>query len=435
MSSETVISEAVIANILNAINDLTSKVDFLTVGKTAEPSVEDDQHISASIPVTVLNVYPELESLFPSMPEDFYRTMIIYEEKKEAIYGCPKSREACYNPPPINEAAPGSAKKADAAFYAIQVAQAHGTRPIDYFIRRMPQSNPNLTLDDPVVGVLNTIRCIIENTASMTAQARLENLHSGMSFTVKHEQVVESEVKPQMDSEKFDTQLAAIKPTKRARVRRPFCGHRQIEGRPSPQQDRLRIPPMGGFRGEPGAEVERTINGFNFSSGWRAPLGVQTSLNKAHGQSVGPEHRGEGIPSTFQEIGIEQQGLRGDPMKSFYRAGPLVWPKATQEWPASTKRIERFDEGSAASPKSDTYGASSTDNAPYALQEEAQHRDLPDPHGRGGGFNNEESHRGCRESEIRILQKFILHPKEDRRTTPSIGSKVAEPAPGGKELR
>ncbi|OMJ16077.1 hypothetical protein AYI69_g7970, partial [Smittium culicis] len=72
MSSETVISEAVIASILNAINDLTSKVDNLTVGKPAEPSLEDDQHISASIPATVLNVYPELESLIPSMSEDFY---------------------------------------------------------------------------------------------------------------------------------------------------------------------------------------------------------------------------------------------------------------------------------------------------------------------------------------------------------------------------
>ncbi|OMJ27481.1 hypothetical protein AYI69_g3077, partial [Smittium culicis] len=368
MSSETVISEAVIASILNAINDLTSKVDNLTVGKPDEPSLEDDQHISASIPATVLNVYQELESLIPSMSEDFYRTMLtdeekkeaIYgcpksskvdnltvgkpdepsleddqhisasipatvlnvyqeleslipsmsedfyrtmltdEEKKEAIYGCPKSSKVCYNPPPINEAAPGSVKKADAALYAIQVALAHGARPIDYFIHRMPQSNSNLTLDDPVVGVLNTIRCIIENTASMAAQARLVNLHSGMSFTVKPEQVVETEVKPLMDSEKFDTQIAAIKPNKRARVRRPFRGRQQIEGRP------------------------RTV--------------------------------------------------------SFITAtAPITEAAATRPAPNSS---------------------------------------------RGGGG---------RESEPRILQQFILHPKEDRRTTPSIGSKEAEPAPGGKE--
>ncbi|OMJ07759.1 hypothetical protein AYI69_g11334, partial [Smittium culicis] len=234
MSLETVISEAVIANILNAINDVTSKVNNLTVGKTAEASVEDDQHISASISATVFNVYPELESLILSMYEDFYRTMLTDEEKKEAIYGFPKSSKVCYNPLPINEAASGSVNKSDAAFYAIQVALAHGARPIDYFIHMMLQSNPNLTLDDPAVDVLNTIRCIMGNAASMATQARLDNLHSGMSFMGKPEHVVESEVKPLMDSEKFDTQLATIKPTKRARVTRPFRGREQIEGRPSP---------------------------------------------------------------------------------------------------------------------------------------------------------------------------------------------------------
>ncbi|OMJ20033.1 hypothetical protein AYI69_g6387 [Smittium culicis] len=177
MSSETVTSEA---------------FDNLNVGKTAEPSVEIDQNISASIPATILNVYPELESLIQSMSEDFYRTMLTDEDKKEAIYGCPKSSKVCYNPSPINEAAPGSVKKADSAFYAIQVALAHGKRPIDYFIHRMLQSNPKLTLDDPVVDVLNTIRCIMGNAASMAAQARLNTFHSGMSFTRKPEQVVES---------------------------------------------------------------------------------------------------------------------------------------------------------------------------------------------------------------------------------------------------
>ncbi|OMJ24386.1 hypothetical protein AYI70_g1621 [Smittium culicis] len=234
MSAETVISEAVIASILNPINDLTSKVDNLTVGKAADPPSEDDQHISVTSPATVLNVYPELEGLIPSMSEDFYRTMLTDEEKKEEIYAFPKSSNVCYNPTPIKEAAHGSVKKADAAFYAIQVTLAHGTRPIDYFIHRMLQSNPNLTIDDPVVDVLNTIRCIMGNVASMATQSRLDNLNSGMSFTGKPEQVVESDVKPLMDNEKFETQLAAIKPTKRDRVRRLFRGRQQIEGRPSP---------------------------------------------------------------------------------------------------------------------------------------------------------------------------------------------------------
>ncbi|OMJ12095.1 hypothetical protein AYI70_g9314 [Smittium culicis] len=68
----------------------------------------------------------------------------------------------------------------------------------------------------------------------MATQSRLDNLHSGTSFTGKPEQVVESNVKPLMDNEKFETQLAAIKPTKRARVRRLFRERQQIEGCPSP---------------------------------------------------------------------------------------------------------------------------------------------------------------------------------------------------------
>ncbi|OMJ12308.1 hypothetical protein AYI69_g9458, partial [Smittium culicis] len=313
-------------------------VDNLTPGKTAEPSVEDDQHISASIPATVLNVYPELESLIPSMSEDIYRTMLTDEEKKETIYGFPKSSKVCYNPPPINEAAPGSVKKADSVFYAIQIALAHRTR------------------------------CIMGNAASMETQARLDNLLRGISFTGNPEQVVGSEVKPLIVSEKFDTQLAAIKPTKSAR--------------------------------------------------WEGTFGVQKSLEKSHGQSVGPENRGEGIPRTFQDIGIKQQGLRGKQTKYFCVAGPLGWPKATQAWPASTKKREMVGEEFAASPKSDIDGASPTDNASYAIQAEAQPRGPPEPNGRGGGSTNEEGHRG-----------------EDRRTTPSIGSKEDEPAPGGKELQ
>ncbi|OMJ21428.1 hypothetical protein AYI69_g5811 [Smittium culicis] len=190
----------------------------------------------------------------------------------------------------------------------------------------------------------------------MSTQARLDNLHIGMSFTGNPEKLVESEVKPLMGRKKFDIQLAAIKPTKRARPQ---------------QQDRLRIPPVGGFRGEPGAEVEGSSNGFNRS----------------------PEHRGEGIPSIFIEIGI-----RSVPEKRYY-------------------------------------GASPADNASYAIQAEAQPRGSLDPDGRSGGSTNEEGHRGGRESESRLLQQFILHLEEDRRTTPSIGSKEVEPEPGGKGLK
>ncbi|OMJ23307.1 hypothetical protein AYI70_g2357 [Smittium culicis] len=73
MSSETVTSEAK--------DETTSK---------------DDQHISVCSPETVLIVYSELESLIPSIPENSYRAMLTDEEKKKAIYGCPKSNKVQY---------------------------------------------------------------------------------------------------------------------------------------------------------------------------------------------------------------------------------------------------------------------------------------------------------------------------------------------------
>ncbi|OMJ07716.1 hypothetical protein AYI69_g11349 [Smittium culicis] len=372
MSSETVISEAVIASILNAINDLTSKVDSLTVGKSAEPSVEDDQHISASIPATVLNVYSELVSLIPSKSEDFYRTMLTDEEKKEAIYGCPKSSKVCYNPPPINEAAPGSVKKADAALYAIQ-------------------SNPNLTLDDPVVDVLNTIRCIMENAASMATQARLDNLYSGMSFTGKPEQVVESEVKPLMESEKFDTQLAAIKPTKRSRVRRPFRGRQQIEGRPSPASSITATAPI--------IEAAATRPAPNSSRG---------------GFQRGARGRVRGSQRAWAKL-ADNQWVRNIVEKGFQV--PFKKLESNSKDFEENRQSLFEDQNCKASPKIDIDGASPTDNASYAIQAEAQPRGPPEPNGRGGGSTNEEGHRG-----------------EDRRTTPSIGSKETEPEPRGNKI-
>ncbi|OLY78753.1 hypothetical protein AYI68_g7193, partial [Smittium mucronatum] len=128
---------------------------------------------------------------------------------------------------------------------------------------------------------------------------------------------------------------------------------------------------------ESGAGVEGANNCFNRSSSGRAPLDVQTSLGKAHRQSVCPEHRGEGFSNTFQEIGTKQQG-------------------------------------------------STTENQP---------RGPPDPDGGGGIPNNKEGHRGGGESEPRILQQFILHSKEDGRVKTGIGSKETEPASRGKKLQ
>ncbi|OLY77857.1 hypothetical protein AYI68_g8105 [Smittium mucronatum] len=208
------------------------------------------------------------------MSEDFCRTMLTEEEKKKAIYACHNSSKVCYNPPPINEA-----------------AHAQSRRRIQLSAQFKSHQNI-LIIDDPVVDVLNTIRCIMVNVASIATQSRLENFHCGMLSIGKPEQVVESD----------------------------------------------------------------------------------TSLGKARGQSVGPERRGEEVPNTFQEIGTEQQGFRGE----------------------STKRIERFKEEPSASPKRYPDGAATINITSSAIQAEAQPRDPLYINGGGGIPTRKDVHRGGR---------------------------------------
>ncbi|OMJ22310.1 hypothetical protein AYI70_g2958 [Smittium culicis] len=89
MSSETVISDDLIPIIRNAINDLTFKLNNLTVVNTAEPPATKNQQISLIILETYFNVYPEPESLITKISEEFYTTMLADIDIKEEIYGCP----------------------------------------------------------------------------------------------------------------------------------------------------------------------------------------------------------------------------------------------------------------------------------------------------------------------------------------------------------
>ncbi|OMJ16871.1 hypothetical protein AYI70_g6321 [Smittium culicis] len=216
------------------------------------------------------------------------------------------------------------------------------------------------------------------NLVSMATHSRLDNLHSGMSFIGKPEQVEESDVKPLMDSEKFEIQLAAIKPTKRARARSPFRGRQQIEGRPSPFSSSTATAPI--------TEAAATRSAAIASRG---------------GFQKGARSRGRG----------------------------------SQKWLQPLFQHERFDEESAAPPKRYPDRSATTNIASSAIQAEAQPRGSPDPDGGGGIPTNKEGHRGGGESEPRILQQFILHSKEDGRDTICIGSKEAEPASRGKELQ
>ncbi|OMJ10198.1 hypothetical protein AYI70_g10473, partial [Smittium culicis] len=79
-----------------------------------------------------------------------------------------------------------------------------------------------------------------------------------------------------------------------------------------------------------------------------APRDVPVSMDQTYGQQVGQEHRGERVPDPVQGSEPENQDLRRGPKKSFCSAGPFGRPEAIQAGPATTKRLERFDEEAAA---------------------------------------------------------------------------------------
>ncbi|OLY82297.1 hypothetical protein AYI68_g3585 [Smittium mucronatum] len=114
-----------------------------------------------------------------------------------------------------------------------------------------------------------------------------------MNFIENPKHFVESYVKPLIDSEKFDAQLAANNTSKRPKFRKPFRGRQQFEGRSS----LIGTNPATALITETAAP----------RSG--SPSRVQESLDQAHGQPEGRKNRNEGFPDQFQGSGTENNGL------------------------------------------------------------------------------------------------------------------------------
>ncbi|OMJ21183.1 hypothetical protein AYI69_g5932, partial [Smittium culicis] len=103
------------------VKELTEMVKELLREKerNAEP---EDPYVTTRIPLTDLIVYPEL------IEEDFFRTPLTEEERKESIHSCHRSSSMNYLPPPLNDSASAAVKKADTTLHGIQVALAQATR-------------------------------------------------------------------------------------------------------------------------------------------------------------------------------------------------------------------------------------------------------------------------------------------------------------------
>ncbi|OLY78763.1 hypothetical protein AYI68_g7181, partial [Smittium mucronatum] len=79
------------------LNELTALVRQLM--REREPQLkEEDLFVNPRIPVTELSVYTELSEALPSIEEDFFRTHLSEEDRKPALYTCPKTSSMNYVP-------------------------------------------------------------------------------------------------------------------------------------------------------------------------------------------------------------------------------------------------------------------------------------------------------------------------------------------------
>ncbi|OMJ19910.1 hypothetical protein AYI70_g4434 [Smittium culicis] len=364
-------------------------------------SEPEDPFISTRIPITDLAVYPELIEALPSMEDDFFRTPLSEEERKEAIHSCPRSDSMNYQPPPLNDLVPAAVKKADACLRGIQIALAQATRPVDYYVHRIVQDNPSVREDNPHINFANAMRALLADIVSTVTQGRLDNLHKGMDLPGKPQQLIDSDTKPLMDQENLDALIASKKPEKRSRIRKPFRGRQQFGTQNSTGSNTAQSQTMEAA--VPSATV-RDLNIFiDRTPSWGTPRNISIRVDQADEQGLGPKYFREGVPDPIQKTGIEQQGLRGELSK-----------------PASTKRLEMFDEESAASPKNNSIGAATVEVTSNTQQDIS---------------TIQESHRGSQKLKSGLLQQPVCHSKENRGNQTSPGFDEAELKCGAKELQ
>ncbi|OMJ15863.1 hypothetical protein AYI70_g6974, partial [Smittium culicis] len=144
---------------------------------------------------------------------------------------------------------------------------------------------------------------------------------------------------------------------------------------------------------------------------WGTPRNISIRVDQADGQGLGSKYCREEV------------------------SDPIQKNRNRTARPASTKRLERFDEESAASPKYNAIGIATVVVTSDTQQEESQPRGPPDPYRRSSISTVQESHRRSQIPRSGILQQPICHPKENRGTQTSPGFDEAELTCGTKELQ
>ncbi|OMJ11072.1 hypothetical protein AYI69_g3287 [Smittium culicis] len=91
-----------------------------------------DQKDTNRVPV----IQDQLVKALPPIEEDFFRTPLAEEERKEANHTCPRISSMNYLLPPLKDSASAAVKKTDTTLHKIKVSLAEYIRPIEYYAHR-----------------------------------------------------------------------------------------------------------------------------------------------------------------------------------------------------------------------------------------------------------------------------------------------------------
>ncbi|OLY80152.1 hypothetical protein AYI68_g5752 [Smittium mucronatum] len=176
--------------------------------------------------MTELEAYPELLQTIPAMQEDFFRSQMTEEKRKDIIYACPKVTGLNYIPPLLNDTALNTVKKLDSMLYGIQLTLANMARKIDYFVHNRIRNNPGAKPEtDDALELAEIMRILISDLESSIIQSRVDTLYKSMELPGKAPQLLESANKPSVDQEKLDALLFSKKTERKPRkmgYKKPF---------------------------------------------------------------------------------------------------------------------------------------------------------------------------------------------------------------------
>ncbi|PVU86775.1 hypothetical protein BB561_006561 [Smittium simulii] len=123
------------------------------------------------------------------------------------------------------------APKVDTTLYGIQSTLANITRPIDFYIYKKVQNNPEWShSEDPDITFTLEMRLLLADVASGITQSRRDLVYRTMELPEKVPKLNEEQDDSLFNSEEFDTVVEANKKARKRPVRSkgPFCQRQQV---------------------------------------------------------------------------------------------------------------------------------------------------------------------------------------------------------------